>query len=201
MDKLRLPKLPAILIGIAISMFILVLGFIYLQGVPGRAEDQAPRDVVVSDITTNSVKINYATGIKTQGVVEYGVSPTALNSLAPEDESNINHEISLTLLSESTTYYFQIIISGKKYDNAGVPWTFSTKSTDSSLSTDVDVTISSRPTPISRVVIPNPESGSCTNEVDCNKIKAKLGKGCNTQDYIRCLKRGSNPTFAPLTTP
>ena len=201
MNILRLPKLPAILIGIAISMFILVLGFMYLQGVPGRAEDQAPRDVVVSDITTNSVKINYATGIKTQGVVEYGVSPTSLNSLAPESESGLNHEINLTLLSESTTYYFQINIAGKKYDNAGVPWTFSTKSADGSDSQDLNLTPSTRLTPISRVVIPNPEDGSCTNEVDCLKIKAKLGKGCNTQDYLRCLKRGTNPTFAPLTTP
>ena len=201
MNILRLPKLPAILIGIAISMFILVLGFMYLQGVPGRAEDQAPRDVVVSDITTNSVKINYATGIKTQGVVEYGVSPTALNSLAPESESGVNHEINLTLLSESTTYYFQINIAGKKYDNAGVPCTFSTKSSGGSDSQDLNLSPSTRLTPISRVVIPNPEDGSCTNEVDCNKIKAKLGKGCSTQDYLRCLKRGADPTFAPLTTP
>ena len=55
MNNLRLPKLPAILIGIAISMFILVLGFMYLQGVPGRAVDQVPRDVVVSDITTSNL--------------------------------------------------------------------------------------------------------------------------------------------------
>ena len=193
-----MPKLPAIIIGTVLSVLILIAGFMLLQGIPGRAEDTQPRDVVVSDVTANSAKISYATGIKTQGVVEYGISPTALNLLAPESESDTNHEVELTLLSEAATYYFQISIGGKKYDNAGVPWTFSTKSSDSSASEDINQIPTTRPTPVSRVVIPNPES-AC-DEVSCEKIKLKLGKGCNTQDYIRCLKRTS-PTFAPLTTP
>jgi len=194
-----MPKLPAIIIGTVLSVLILIAGFMLLQGIPGRAEDTQPRDVVVSDVTANSAKISYATGIKTQGVVEYGISPTALNLLAPESESDTNHEVELTLLSEAATYYFQISIGGKKYDNAGVPWTFSTKSADGSESEDLNLTPTTRPTPISRVIIPNPENSSCS-ETNCEKIKLKLGKGCNTQDYVRCLKRNS-PTFAPLTTP
>ncbi len=192
----RIPKIPAIAIGSILSLILVIMGFSFLRS--GRAEDQAPRDVVVSDVTTNSAKISYATGTRTQGVIEYGVSPTALNLLAPESESDTNHEVELTLLTEAATYYFQISIGGKKYDNAGVPWTFSTKSSDSSLSADEELTPTTRPTPVSRVVIPNPEN-SC-DEVSCEKIKLKLGKGCNTQDYIRCIKKAS-PTFAPLTTP
>lgn len=196
MDKLRIPKFAAIAVGSVISLAILIVGFSVLRS--SRAEDQAPRDVVVSDITTNSAKISWATGVRNQGVVEYGVTPTALNLLAPESESDISHEVELTLLSAGTTYYFQITIGGKKYDNAGVPWTFSTKSSDSEEFEEINPTSSTKPTPVSHTVIPSPES-SC-EEVSCEKIKSKLGQGCSTQDYIKCIKRIS-PTLAPLTTP
>src|SRR3989338_11011702 len=147
---LRVPRATAIIVGSVLSIVLVVVGFSLVQNIPGRAEDQMPRDVVVSDISTTSTKITYATGIKTQGVVEYGISPTALNLLAPESESDTNHEVELTLLSEAATYYFQISIGGKKYDNAGVPWTFSTKSADGSESEDLNLTPTARPTPISR---------------------------------------------------
>lgn len=198
---IRIPNVAAIIVGSILSIVLLVLVFSVVQNLSGRAEDQVPRDVVVLDITTSSASITYATGTKTQGVVEYGVSPTTLNLLAPEGASETDHEVELTLLSAATTYYFQISIGGKKYDNAGVPWSFTTKSSDS---TDLEGLISPRPTssvkptPVSKAVVPSPES-TCT-EVTCEKIKLKLGKGCTTQDYIRCIKRIS-PTFAPLTTP
>src|SRR3989338_608882 len=197
---LRVPRATAIIVGSVLSIVLVVVGFSLVQNISGRAEDQMPRDVVVSDISTTSTKITYSTGTKTQGVVEYGISPTALNLLAPETESKTDHEIELTLLSADTSYYFQISIGGKKYDNAGVPWSFTTKSSDSFGQQDVGV---SNPT---QAVVPtatkpasaNVES-TCT-ETTCEKIKAKLGRGCTTQDYIRCIKRIS-PTFAPLTTP
>lgn len=193
----RMPKTPALITGIVLTLVILVGGFMLVQGLPGRAADQQPRDVVVSDITSNSVKINYSTGAKTQGVIEYGVTPTALNLLAPESESDSNHEVELTLLSESTTYYFQISIGGKKFDNAGVPWTFSTKSADSTDS-DSNRLPSTKPvSPTTRVLITDGPS-SCT-ETDCEKIKLLLGKSCTTQDFIKCMKK--SPTLRPLTTP
>ena len=196
---LKIPKIAAIVVGSTLSIALLVLGFSVVQNLSGRAEDQVPRDVVVADITTSSARITYATGTKTQGVVEYGVSPTALNLLAPEGASETDHEAELTLLSAATTYYFQISIGGKKYDNAGVPWTFTTKSSDSSDFEDlISPTPPSSPTSVRKVVSPKPES-TCA-EVICEKIKLKLGRGCSTQDYIRCIKRIS-PTFAPLTTP
>ena len=196
MDKLKLPKLPAMVVGTVLAVFILVVGFMLMQGIPGRAEDQQPRDVTVSEITSNSAKISYATGINTQGVVEYGVTSTALNLLSPEGESDINHEIELTLLSEGTTYYFQIAIGDKKYDNVGVPWTFSTKTSDSFLFEDVNPTPTVRPSPSAAI----PNSASTCEETSCEKIKLKLGQGCLTQDYVKCIKK-TVPTFAPLTTP
>src|SRR3989344_885556 len=191
---MRFPKTPALITGIVLAVILLVGSFMVAQNLPGRAADEEPRDVVVSDLTTNSAKISFATGSKTQGVVEYGLSLTTLNLLAPESESATSHEVELTLLSESTTYYFQISIGGKKYDNAGVPWTFSTKSPEEESKRVIPTLPTGRPLPTSRVLITDGPS-SCTESV-CEKIKLKLGKGCTTQDYIRCIKKGA--TQKPL---
>ena len=194
---MHFPKIPALIFGIFLAIIFLVGGFFVIQGLPGRAADEQPRDVVVSDITTNSAKISYATAAKTQGVIEYGVTPTALNLLAPESESITDHEMELTLLTKDSTYYFQISIGANKYDNAGVPWTFRTNASDADLES-LEPPASLSPTPISRVVVPQAES-SCT-ESNCSQIKLKLGQGCTTQDYMKCIKRAL-PTQAPLTTP
>lgn len=196
MEKSKLPKLTAVVVGSIISLALIIIGFTVLRA--GRAEDQTPRDVVVSDTTSNSAKITWATGNPTQGVVEYGVSPTALNLLAPETGVDLSHEVELTLLTPATTYYFQISIGGKKYDNAGVPWTFSTRSSDEEGFEEASPTLSLTPTPSSPEVIVSPVS-TC-NEITCEGIKQKLGKECTTQDYVKCIKRTS-PTQAPLTTP
>ena len=199
MSNLKVSKFVGYAVGGLLSVVVVVFGFTTLQGVLTRAEDQVPRDVVVSDITPSSVKINWSTGTNTQGVVEYGISPTSLSQLAPETESTTSHQVELTLLSATTSYYFQISIGGKKYDNAGVPWTFSTKGSGEESNTTLSPT--ARPSPISRVRIPNESEENVCPERDCEKIKLKLGNGCTTQDYIKCVKEKSEPTFAPLTTP
>ena len=196
---MHFPKTPALIAGIVLSLLLLVGGFVLVQGLPGRASDEEPRDVIVSDITNNSAIISFATGSKAQGVVEYGLSPTTLNLLAPESEASTSHEVELTLLSEGATYYFQISIGGKKYDNAGVPWTFSTKAEGASSSNGALVSPTRKPlSPTIRVLMTDGPS-QCT-ETSCERIKLKLGKGCTTQDYVKCIKtRG--PTQRPMTTP
>jgi len=195
---MHFPKTPALITGIVLAFVLLIGGFMLVQGLPGRAADEEPRDVVVSEITTNSATISFATGSRAQGVVEYGLSPTTLNLLAPESEPSTSHEVELTLLSEGTTYYFQISIGGKKYDNTGVPWTFSTKSGDDLIPTSSALRPTTRPTSSTRVVVTN--SPSTCQETSCERIKLKLGNGCSTQDYVKCLKKAV-PTFRPLTTP
>lgn len=184
----KISKVLAIFIGGLLSIALLVAGYTTLQGVSSRAEDYMPRDVTVTDLSSNSAKINWTTGTKTQAVVEYGISPTELNSIAPETASKTDHSLDLTLLASNTSYYFQISIGGKKYDNSGVPWTFNTKGSDGSTGVPQNL-----PTPISTVVIPNNGSSvnavSNCNETDCEAIKAKFGSGCSTQDYIKCLKK------------
>lgn len=203
MNNPKVAKIAAIVIGIIIFIGLLVLTF---QLIGTRAADIEPRDVVVSNIEKNSVKISWATGVDSQGVVEYGTTPTALNFFAPEAAKAKTHSLDLTLLSPSTTYYFGIRIGDKKFDNGGVPWTFTTKSTEGSTPaspttavptvgaatpTKAAATGSTLPTPIQTLEIPDASAG-CT-ETDCVKIKEKLGKGCSTQDYFKCV-RALTPT-------
>ena len=205
-------------VGVVISILLIIFGFGFIRSTFTRAEDVAPRDVVVGDISNTTVKVNWTTGKENQGVIEYGTSPTALNFYAPETKSTDTHVVDLTLLSPNTTYYFQIRIGDKKYDNAGVPWTFTTKGTDKTAGSDVPentkatptsvqqvASSSPTPTPISSVEVPAnlPTSqpagvtSNCT-ETDCQKIKDKIGKGCEASDYVKCIMK---PTGSVTATP
>lgn len=189
MNNPKVIKIFAIVIGIVIFVG-LVFGYFSMFGT--QAADFEPRDVVVSNIKKNSIRTNWTTGVDTQGVVEYGTSPTALNFFAPEIEKIKTHMVDLTLLSPTTTYYFQIRIGDKKYDNGGVPWTFTTKGAEITPPIPtVGINTTTKPTPVQTLQIPAKSSDvieKCT-ETDCGKIKTKLGKGCNTQDYFRCIKK------------
>lgn len=182
-------KAAAVIVGIAVFVG-LVVGYFAIFGT--RAADFEPRDVIVSNIEKNSVRATWATGVETQGIVEYGTTPTALNFFAPEATKTKTHTTDLTLLSPNTTYYFDVRVGDTKYDNGGVPWTFTTKGAESSvvgptvLPTKPAVAVT-QPTPFQELKIPDGTEG-CT-ETDCTLIKAKLGKGCSTQDYFKCVRK------------
>lgn len=203
MKKEQILKIASIIIGLVIFILLVYFGF-RIFGT--RAADLEPRDVVISNISTNSVTVTWTTAQETQGVIEYGTTPTALNFFAPEPQKTKNHSVDLTLLSPSTTYYFQIRIGDKKYDNGGVPWTFTTKAVEKTVPSQISPTLQA-PTPTTSLsVTPTPlqslkvddNSSTATqvcNETDCQKIKEKLGKGCTTQDYFKCiLKLTPTPT-------
>lgn len=212
-------KIFAFLIGFFLFIIIALLTF-RIFGT--KAADFEPRDVVISNIEKNSAKISWATGVETQGIIEYGNSPTALNFFAPEPTKEKNHSIDLTLLSPSTTYYFIIRIADKRYDNGGVPWSFTTKGIEKSQpsvdnsnqnnNSSSDLKQNNQVTPIQRVRIEgsdqrlspteSPKSQinhtptvelKCDETDNCDRIKEKLGKGCRAQDYYRCLIKKITP--------
>jgi hypothetical protein len=193
MNNPAIKKISAIIIGIVIFIG-LVVGYFAIFGT--RAADFEPRDVIISNIEKNSVRTSWATGVDTQGVVEYGTTPTALNFFAPEATKGKTHSLDLTLLSPNTTYYFDIRVGDKKYDNGGVPWTFTTKGAENSVvaPTSAPTQPVSQPTPIQSLKISD-GTENCS-ETDCAKIKLKLGKGCSTQDYFKCLRK-----LTPTPTP
>jgi hypothetical protein len=182
-------KAAAVIVGIAVFIG-LVVGYFAIFGT--RAADFEPRDVIVSNIEKNSVRATWATGVETQGIVEYGTTPTALNFFAPEATKTKTHTTDLTLLSPNTTYYFDVRVGDTKYDNGGVPWTFTTKGAESSVVGPTVVPTKpaaavTQPTPFQELKIPDGTEG-CT-ETDCTLIKTKLGKGCSTQDYFKCVRK------------
>ncbi len=195
MENKKLIKIASIVIGVILSVLVVIVGFNLIQNVFTRASDVEPRDVLVTEKTENSAKITWSTGQETEGVVQYGLSPTSLNSVGqPETRKSTAHTVTLTLLSPGTTYYFQISAGGKTYDNGGVPWTFATLDKKQSatpqqplISPTVVPTsvLLATPTPIVSPVAACAEA-SGTN---CAAVKAKLGKGCSTQDYFRCVHK------------
>lgn len=198
MDKKKQLRFLAIAIGVVISIFVIIIGFKLVSNIFSRAADQAPRDVIVTDITQNSAKASWATGIEAQGVVSYGTSPTALNFNAPETVPSTSHSVDLTLLSASTTYYFQITVGDKNYDNGGVPWTFSTKApvTPTVAPTITPIQLNATPSPVQSLRLPGTTVATICDETDCAKIKLKLGDGCETDDYFRCIRK-LTPTVNP----
>jgi len=113
-------------IGIIAGIVVVVGGFLLAQSLLTKASDVAPRDLTINNIVSNTAKISWTTDQESQGVVESGSSPTSLNLFAPEQQKTKTHSVNLTLLSPSTSYYFQIRIGDAKYDNGGVPWVFTT---------------------------------------------------------------------------
>ncbi len=185
-------RVVAIVIGSLLGIALIVGGFLFMQGFT-RATSEKPENVTISDITDTSAKISWTTGNDTSGaVVQYGSSPTTLTSFAPSDSPRgRSHSVVITLLSTETTYYFQIMLgTSTKFDNAGVPWTFTTKSKDeTTVETIASPTPTSKPKPTTTL-----DRGNTCKETDCEAIKAALGDECSTQEYIRCIKAEQNPS-------
>lgn len=203
MQNSKLTKIAAIGIGVIIAILLIVMAVGLFQQVFTRASDIEPRDVVIADITENTAKATWSTGIETQGVIEYGTSPTALNFFAPESNKTKAHSVDLTLLSPSTTYYFQIRIGDKKYDNGGVPWTFTTRGKEQpAVPTAKPTAAAVLPSPVQTITLPSPTPEPVCNETDCTKIKTKLGQGCSTADYFKCVRKLTPTASAsPSATP
>jgi len=225
MHEVKLSKIISIFIGIVLSIFILVLGFNLISSIFTRAEDEVPRDVTVTEVSQNSAKIQYTTGSDTQGVIEYGTSPTALNFYAPETQRTKDHSVNLTLLSPNSSYYFQIKIGEKRHDNGGVPWTFSTKDIERTkaiqgANTQIQLSPTVQPTPIQSVVVPDEGKPTIATssaplvcaETDCKKIcqSIKEGKGCEASNFAKancfskvdwntCTEKTTSPTPTSTT--
>lgn len=127
MQKLKLTRVTAIVIGVIISLVVIGGGLFTYFSVFSRASNQAPVDVRISEITSQSAIISWTTDEETQGTIEYGNSPAEMGFYAPEALSGVVHRVELTLLQPNTMHYFIIRIGDNVYDNGGIPWTFTTK--------------------------------------------------------------------------
>lgn len=194
MHNINLKKVLAIGIGVILGVVVIFLAFTLLQGVFTRAADVKPQDVVISGVTENSAKVTWTTDQEALSNIEYGTSPTSLTFSAPEVEKAKSHSVDLTLLSKNTTYYFQIAVGEEKFDNGGIPWTFTTKSEGDAQTGGETVPTASPTASLQLTITPSPTaaSGTC-NFTNCEDMKANFGKGCTTQDYFKCLRTTPTP--------
>lgn len=93
-------------------------------------------DVIVTDITENSVKINWTTDQITGDSVEYGKT-TAYGGIISDSIEETTHSISLVNLSPATTYHFRVnAVSENGTSTISNDVTFKTKG-------HIDITVSS----------------------------------------------------------
>lgn len=177
----KLSRVTSIGVGIGASVLLLVLGFGVIQRTFIKADDLLPRDVIISEVGPNSAKITWTTSSKTQGVIEYGTSPTALNFFAPESQSTDTHSVDLTLLTPTTTYHFQIRIGDKKFDNGGVPWSFTTKGPGEKAG-DASLSPAAAVAPVVPVVTIQPTQGQTSVEVQSDTEKPPPALSCSSTD-------------------
>ena len=203
----------------------LSLGFFIMQNTT-RANEEAPQNVSVSPQGT-SAKVTWQTPSDTIAVIEYGNQADAskFSSFAFSETPTTNHTVDMSSLQPNTTYYFQIRIGEKVYDNGGSFWSFTTSAGETvspTASAEVLPTASPsatiQPTPtkaasssaslsptvtsavnITPVPSPSIAVGSCPFN-DCITIQKNLGTQCKTTDYIKCLLKGGTSTL-PTTAP
>ncbi|MFA9289374.1 MAG: fibronectin type III domain-containing protein [Weeksellaceae bacterium] len=195
-------RIIALIIGIGLAMPLLFFGFLTAQQAMTRASDQAPQSVVVSGITKSSASIQWATDRESQAMVEYGTSPGDLNQFAPEASSVTDHEVKLTLLTPSTTYYFRIKVGDTEYDNAGVPWTFTTKTLAGE---DVETDVKGVADQVKNLLLsPKPSTPSAgilqCSSMTCEQVRGNLGRGCSARDYVQCMAKQTAVSGIPGVT-
>jgi len=125
-------KIPTIL-GVMILVAGTFLGVFYLNMTQvfkiGASPQTTPKDIRTSNLTDNSVTINWVTDGETTDFLNWGTSSGGLDKIAKEDSTNakyFTHSITLSGLNASTTYFFKINSNGTSYDNNGIPWKFTT---------------------------------------------------------------------------
>lgn len=175
-------RIVTIVLGIVTTLLIGILGFKLLEGSLTRAEDIAPKNVAITEIQQNSVRIKWNTDRETQSVIEYGSTPTSLTFFAPESVKTKNHSVELNLLTASTTYYFQIRTGDKKFDNGGVPWTFTTLSNSQSSSSTTTTTPPTTPITSPSATL-TPTLGSQEKDTSCSLAVYKNYFGQNNPQY------------------
>jgi len=143
-QKRQLRIVLVLVIGIPLSIFGVYKGIQYLTNAGVEA---TPKDVILSNLTTNSLTISWITDKQTDGYVVPILNDKEQSPVRDKRGSGnrYTHYIELKSLEPNTKYTFQIVSDGKKYsDSNGENYEFTT----ANVSTD---------TPI-----PNPVHGSVT---------------------------------------
>ncbi|MCR4326232.1 MAG: fibronectin type III domain-containing protein [Candidatus Roizmanbacteria bacterium] len=215
-------RIATIVLGTIGALLVGIIGFNIFKDQITRASDTTPQAVTITDVTASTGKIKWSTDTETQSVVEYGLTPTSLTFFAPESIKTKEHEVSLNLLVAGTTYYFQISSGEKRFNNGGVPWTFTTQAKDVSkdaspsgalVSPSPSITASLSPT-VTTTITPTPTINTSTpKDTACTYTEYTASFGTknpkydqdnngivNSRDYSVCVQKNGAITSSPAPT-
>jgi hypothetical protein len=120
-----------LIIGVLILIISVPLAVIFLNQKTifklGAQSQDRPENVQILSITEREATIAWNTQKPTQGLINYGSSPSNLTLIQAETSPVINHRVNLLGLLPGTNYFFVIKINDKTFDNNGQPFSFTTK--------------------------------------------------------------------------
>ena len=160
---------------------LLTLGVVLIAGnrvfdLLARASSP-PEDVAITNITANSATVTFTTATESQALIEYGTNPSNLTLFASDDNSTVSHKIKITLLTPNTTYYMHIKIGDKTYENAGLPWTFTTTNVAFEGPTPTEI-------PLTPAGSGGPSGeGTTSGRAFCNEIPLHMGATTGALNY------------------
>lgn len=104
------------LVGVLLLVLLaLILLFGKAKGFLSKAEGGCtPENLNEADVAPNSAEITFQTGKACQVELTYGTSSESLLLRIPETMAALNHRVRLAPLLPSTTYYYQVVVDGKK---------------------------------------------------------------------------------------
>lgn len=125
------------IIGVLVLLVGVVVGVVMVQRQQSpdveAQQDITPRQVEISNVTSDSFTVSWITQAETSGILKYGENQSM--SLLARDKRDIlnqklgqyeTHWITVTDLSPNKTYYFAIQSGGETYSNSDVPYTVQT---------------------------------------------------------------------------
>jgi len=117
-QKRQLRLVLIILFGIPATVFLVYKG---IQFFANAGSDATPKDVLISNITTNSLTVSWVTEKKTDGYVVTVINGTEQAPVGDErgNEKRVSHSVVLKSLEPSTEYSFLILSDAKKFKNKG----------------------------------------------------------------------------------
>ncbi|MBR5411581.1 MAG: glycoside hydrolase family 9 protein [Fibrobacter sp.] len=141
--------------------------------------------VTICQVDNRSAKIYWWTDIRSNGVVNYGTSMSALNEAqASSDGAVLFHEVTLTNLKAGTTYYFTVSSGMSDDNNGGSGYSFTTESE----ATYADLAI---------FIKPSSYQAECTNWEDCYEFWVSISNSdtMSFHDFDVRLYLGDNPNI------
>jgi hypothetical protein len=117
-QKRQLAIIAALIVGIPLTIFAVYQG---IQLILRASTEASPRDVVVTNLTTNSLTVTWFTDVAADGYVVPILNGNEQSPVRDKRGSGrrTSHYVELKSLEPNTSYSFVIFSGGKKYTNDG----------------------------------------------------------------------------------